>query len=120
MSIIKVVMWVISSLHIISAYVSVASNAIGGCLKEHSFGDNYSFNRRQDYIYISAHLKCFGLFIQDNTYAACWWEKGVKYMKNFSSALPKDKNFAKLVIELKNHFEPKKAVIVEQFNFLLM
>ena len=30
-----------------------------------------------------------------------------------SPALPKEKDFAKLVTELKNHFEPKKVVIVE-------
>ena len=37
--------------------------------------------------------------------------------KLLSPALPKYKNFAALTTELKNHFEPKKAVIVERFNF---
>ena len=34
-----------------------------------------------------------------------------------SPALPKDKDFAALTTELKNHFEPKKVIIVERFNF---
>ena len=34
-----------------------------------------------------------------------------------SPALPKDKDFAKLARELMNHFEPKKVVFVERFNF---
>ena len=31
--------------------------------------------------------------------------------------MPKEKDFATLVTELKNHFEPKKVAIVERFNF---
>ena len=34
-----------------------------------------------------------------------------------SPTLPKDKDFAALTTELKIHFEPKKVVIVERFNF---
>ena len=34
-----------------------------------------------------------------------------------SPALPKDKGLNELTRELKNHFEPKKVVIVERFNF---
>ena len=34
-------------------------------------------------------------------------------------ALPKDKDFAVLAKGLKNHFEPKKVVIVERLNFYL-
>ena len=34
-----------------------------------------------------------------------------------SAVLPKKKDFAALATELKNHFEPKKVVIVERFNF---
>ena len=32
-------------------------------------------------------------------------------------ALPKEKDFAELVTELKNYFEPKKVAILERFNF---
>ena len=34
-----------------------------------------------------------------------------------SPTLPKEKDFAALATELKNHFEPKKVVIVKRFNF---
>ena len=32
-------------------------------------------------------------------------------------ASPKEKDFSALVTELKNHFKPKKVIIVERFNF---
>ena len=37
--------------------------------------------------------------------------------KLISPALPINKDFAELLTELKIYFEPKKAIIVERFNF---
>ena len=76
---------------------------------------------------ISAYLERFDLFIQANgvadekkvpVFLSVLGGKTYSLLRNLlSPALPKDKTFAELVTELKSHFEPKKVVIVERFNF---
>ena len=87
-----------------------------------SFGNIDSFNPDNE-----AYLECFDLFIQANgvadekkvpVFLSVLGGKTYSLLRNLlSPALPKDKDLAELVTELKNHFEPKKVVIVERFNF---
>ena len=90
-----------------------------------SFGNMDSFNPENETI--SAYLERFDLFIQANgvaeekkvpVFLSVIGGKTYSLLRNLlSPALPKEKDFAALATELKNHFEPKKVVIVERFNF---
>ena len=119
----------LSSLHVIpvslpypTQYITLATRMSHRTL---SFGNMDSFN--PDNETISAYLERFDLFIQANgiadekkvpVFLSVLGGKTYSLLRNLlSPALPKDKNFAELVTELKNHFKPKKVVIVERFNF---
>ena len=90
-----------------------------------SFGHMDVFNPENETI--TAYLERFDLFIQANgvaegkkvpVFLSVLGSKTYTLLRNLlSPALPKDKDFAKLARELTSHFEPKKVVIVEQFNF---
>ena len=90
-----------------------------------SFGNMDTFN--PDNETISAYLERFDLFIQANgvadgkkvpVFLSVLGGKTYSLLRSLlSPALPKDKTFDELVTELKSHFEPKKVVIVERFNY---
>ena len=75
---------------------------------------------------VAVYLERFGLFVQASGLANA--KKAPMFLSVLSRhaynllcnlvslALPKDKSFGDLTREL-NHFEPKKVVIVERFNF---
>ena len=90
-----------------------------------SFGHMDSFD--PDNKTIVAYLERFDIFIQANRVSN--EKKVLVFLSVFggktyallcsllSPTLPKDKDFDELCCELKNHFEPKKVVIMKRSNF---
>ena len=90
-----------------------------------SFGHEDSFDADNETI--SAYLERFDLFVQANgvandkkvpVFLSVLSGKIYALLRNLDlPAFPKDKSLEELTQELKNHFEPKKVVILERFNF---